>query len=255
MTLVLAPLVRMMNQRSAWPSAQDGHIQCIHYQRLGHLPVHCPADNLSRTKIHHNCQMHPARPRPERCHVRRPDPIRLRYTKLSLNQVISCHCCFERSLPLHPAVGLGHHPVFPHQARNPLSAQTQPLAPQCHMDPRRAIDLSVFNKNCPNLPHQPLIGLAPKAGSSLLPGVITGPGHLEDRAHRPYSEPSFVFPDEPESLDASLAKKIRVYSTDQRNTLTDNNLERWCVWHKWDDLGSLLPRRRIFGIDGNTVSH
>ena len=56
-------------------------------------------------------------------------------------------------------------------------------------------------------------------------------------------------------MERDILKKAAVYSTDQRNTLTDNNLERWCVWHKWDDLGSLLPRRRIFGIDGNTVNH
>ncbi len=56
-------------------------------------------------------------------------------------------------------------------------------------------------------------------------------------------------------MERDILKKAAVYSTDQRNTLTDNNLERWCVWHKWDDLGSLLPRRQIFGIDGNTVSH
>jgi transposase len=56
-------------------------------------------------------------------------------------------------------------------------------------------------------------------------------------------------------MERDILKKAAVYSTDQRNTLTDNNLERWCVWHKWDDLGSRLPRRQIFGIDGNTVSH
>jgi hypothetical protein len=64
-----------------------------------------------------------------------------------------------------------------------------------------------------------------------------------------------LLPDEAEPQFDSLAKKAVVYSTDQRNTLTDNNLERWCVWYKWDDLGSLLPRRQIFGVDGNTVSH
>jgi hypothetical protein len=56
-------------------------------------------------------------------------------------------------------------------------------------------------------------------------------------------------------MERDILKKAAVYSTDQRNTLTDNNLERWCVWYKWDDLGSLLPRRQIFGVDGNTVSH
>jgi len=64
-----------------------------------------------------------------------------------------------------------------------------------------------------------------------------------------------LLPDEVEPPLDSLAKKAVVYSTDQRNTLTDTNLERWCVWRKWDDPGSLLRRKQIFGIDGNMVNH
>jgi hypothetical protein len=52
-------------------------------------------------------------------------------------------------------------------------------------------------------------------------------------------------------MERDILKKAAVYSTDQRNTLTDNILERWCVWHRWGGLGSLLPKRQIFGIDGN----
>ena len=63
----------------------------------------------------------------------------------------------------------------------------------------------------PNLPNQQLISLAPKARSSFLPGVITAPRHLQDLAHRHYSELSFVSPDEPETIEASFAKKIRLF--------------------------------------------
>jgi transposase len=52
-------------------------------------------------------------------------------------------------------------------------------------------------------------------------------------------------------MERDILKKAAVYSTDQRNTLTDNILERWCVWHRWGGRGSLLPKRQIFGIDGN----
>jgi len=211
MTPVLGPLILMMYQRPAWPSAQDRHVQGIHHQLLRHLSVHRPADNPSRIKIHHNRQMHPARSRPEGRHVASPDPIRLGHIKLPLHQVIGCRPRFVRPLPFHPEVGRRHNPVFPHQARYPLAAQAQPLAPQCHMNPGGAIDLPVFDKDRPNLLHQQLISLASKARSSFLPRVVTGPGHLQDLAHRLYSEISFVSPDEPKSLEAPFAKKIRLF--------------------------------------------
>ena len=211
MTPILTPLIRMMDQRPAWPSAQDGHVQSIHHQLLSHLSVHRPTDNPSRIKIHYNRQMHPARSRPESRHVGSPDPIRLGHMKSPLHQVIGGPRRFVRPLPLHPAVGLRHNPVFPHQTRYPLAAQAQSLPPQCHMNPGGAIDFPVFGKDYPNLPYQQLISLAPKARSSFLPGVVTGPGNLQNLAHRLYSELSFVSPDEPESLEASFAKKIRLF--------------------------------------------
>lgn len=211
MTSILAPLIRMMNQRPAWPSAQDSHVQGIHHQPLSHLSVHRPADDPSRIKIHHNRQMHPARSRPENRHVGSPNPIRLGHMKSPLHQVIGCCRRFVRPLPFHTAVRLRHNPVFPHQARYPLAAQAKALAPQCHVNPGGAIDLPVFQKDRPNLPQQQLISLAPKARSSFLPGVVTGPRHPQNFAHRLYSEFSFVSPDEPETIEASFAKKIRLF--------------------------------------------
>jgi hypothetical protein len=151
-----------------------------------------------------------ARSRSESCHVSGSDPIRFRYRKLPLHRVVGGHRCLVRALPFHPTVGLSQYRALPHQARDPVTARAQPLLPQGHMDTMRTIDVRVFGKDCANPSHQRLIGLAPKTGSSILAGGISGSRHFEDSAHRHYSELPFVFLDEPESHDTSFAKKIRL---------------------------------------------
>ena len=45
MTLVLVSLLRMMNQKGPWPSAQDRYVQGIHHQPLTYFSVHRQTDN------------------------------------------------------------------------------------------------------------------------------------------------------------------------------------------------------------------
>ena len=105
------------------PATMNGHAQGAQRQILINLSCKCPADHLAAVQVDHHRQMQPALACPDAGHINTPDPVWLRYIKLSVEMVGGQRIALQSTAP-DPVLALAKHrnTCQLHQLARPVTA-------------------------------------------------------------------------------------------------------------------------------------
>ena len=208
LTGVLAPPIRVMQDRLRFASPPDRHHEGIGDELRGHRRMHGPTDDPAREEIHHRRDVEPAFGGPEIGEVGDPFAIGCRGRERSVEHI-------RREGVRRPDAGIQRHLSTPgagaqrrvsHQPLDPMSAAGHPVRQQIVPDAPRSVGAIAGQKAGPPPRQQLVVGPRPgtrRAGPPGIKACARDPERLAQPSRRP--DPS-VCRDKGELHSASFAK-------------------------------------------------